>query len=103
MAFAILASSITVNWNPIGTTNTVRGYKIYYGPSSHNYTNFVTTGYVTNTVISNLPPNTLLFFAGTTIGDYGLETTFGNEISKTTNLITNGLPSMVKDFTLVTH
>jgi hypothetical protein len=100
----VISSDVTVSWKHGGTTNTVVGYNIYYGNSTRNYTNFITTGYVTNVVISNLPPNTTFYFAGTTIGVSNSETQIGNELQfvTTSDTIsnTNKLPSEVKNFTL---
>jgi hypothetical protein len=100
MACAVFSSDVKVTWTPIDTTNNVAGYGIYYGPSSRNYTNSITTGYVTSLIVSNLPPNTTLFFSGVTYGYNGLQTDFGNEVQVTTLSTTNGLPSAVKDFTI---
>ena len=96
---AVMSSDVTVTWEHGGASNTVQGYNMYYGPTSRNYTNVVTTGYVTNTVISNLPLNS--FISGTTIGFDNLETEFGNEMQYTNTVpLTNGLPSAVTDFQL---
>jgi hypothetical protein len=99
-ALAVLSSDIDLKWTHGGHSNTVAGYVIHYGPSSKNYTNSISTGFVTNAVVSNLPPNTTLFFSGATVGFDGLHTDLGNEISITTATPTNQRPSAVKDFTL---
>ena len=98
VAAVVLPADVKIGWNHTGTTNEVVGYSIYYGPSSRNYTNQVLLGYVTNTIISNLPPNTPLFFSGTSLGSNNTETAFGNEIQSNPVTPTNQLPSAVKDF-----
>lgn len=102
-ACAVVSSSdVNVRWTHGGSSDTVSGYHIFYGVSPGNYNNSVTTGYVTNTTVSNLPPNTLFYFSGKTIDPFGTETGFGNEVQFLTPGVTNGLPSAVKDFRLVT-
>ena len=100
MVVVVLPADVKIGWNHMGTLDEIVGYSIYYGPSSKNYTNHITTGYVTNTVISNLPPNTPSFFSGTTLGHPNLETEFGNEIQFNPMPPINALPTMVKDFRL---
>jgi hypothetical protein len=97
ISYGVLSSDLKLQWIHGGTTNTVSGYKISYGLSSRNYSNYITTGYVTNTTITNLPSNVPLFFSGTTLGFNDLETDFGNEI-QTIMSETNKLPSAVKKF-----
>jgi hypothetical protein len=92
-------SDVNIGWNHTGTPEEVVGYSIYYGPSSRTYTNYVSFGYVTNATISNLPPNSVIFFSGISHGPYNTETGFGNEIqSSPAPTPTNQLPSAVKDF-----
>jgi len=92
-----MSSNVFVNWDHSGLPDTVSGYNIYYGPSNHYYTNFVTVGYVTNVVISNIP--TPAYFSGKTIAPDGSESAFGNEI-RSTPIPANTLPSMVRDFSI---
>jgi len=96
----VLSSNVKVNWTHGGESNTVSGYNIYYGSSSKNYTNVTKTGYVTNTVISNLSSNSTFYFSGTTLGFNNLETDFGNEVKIITVSKTNTLPGAVKDFVI---
>lgn len=97
-----MSSDVLVLWDHGGTTNSVSGYQIHYGSSSRTYTNFVVTGYTTNTIISNVPPGVLLYYSGKTIGLDGTVTDFGNELEFTVVTPTNTLPSAVKDFRLTT-
>jgi len=102
ISYGVLSSDLKIQWTHGGNNHNVSGYNIYYGPSSRNYTNYVTTGYVTNTIITNLPSNTPIFFSGTTLGFNNLETDFGNELEVTIpSALTNGLPSSVKDFAIM--
>ncbi len=80
---ALATQSVTLVWNPNTDTN-VAGYRIYYGTVSQNYTNVVTVGNVTNTVISGLADATTFFFAATTTDAAGDESAFSNEASFST-------------------
>lgn len=100
-SIAVISSDVIVIWDHSGTTNSVTGYQIHYGTQSRNYTNFVITGYVTNTTVTNLQPNTTFYFSGKTIGTDSSVTDFGNELSITIPSGTNTLPSAVKDFVIM--
>ncbi len=72
--------SVTLTWNPSSATN-IAGYKIYYGPASHNYTNVVVVGNTTSATISGLVAGTTYFFSATTFDGAGDESAFSNEAS----------------------
>jgi hypothetical protein len=74
--FATVSASLT--WLPSADPS-VAGYKIYYGGASHQYTNVVAVGAVTNAVIPGLSPNTTYFFAATSLDSAGDESDFSNE------------------------
>jgi len=99
IAAVVLAADLKLGWNHVGTTNEVVGYKIYYGPSSRNYTNQTTLGYVTNATIS-VPNEGTIYLTATAIGIYDTETEFGNELQTNSLPYTNRLPSAVKDFVI---
>jgi len=70
--------SVPLAWNPSVNTN-VAGYKIYFGVVSHDYTNSIDVGNVTNTTITGLTENTVYYFAATTYDSTGVESAFSNE------------------------
>jgi hypothetical protein len=75
-ASAMVSASLT--WNASSAPN-VAGYNIYYGSGSHQYTNMLAVGAVTNTVISNLTEGVTYFFAAKTCDCTGKESDFSNE------------------------
>jgi hypothetical protein len=76
------ADSIPLAWNP-SVDSYVAGYKIYYGVTSHVYTNSVDVGNVTSATIDGLCQNTTYYFAATSYDANGVESDFSNE----TNLV----------------
>ena len=66
----------------------VTGYNIYYGTSSHNYTNSLSVGAATNVVISGLVENTAYFFAAKAHDGAGNESDFSKETAFTASRIT---------------
>jgi hypothetical protein len=79
ISFPIFAAvNVPLAWNPSINTN-VAGYKIYYGLASHDYTQSVNVGNVTNTTIVGLSENTTYYFAATTYDAAGVESAFSNE------------------------
>jgi hypothetical protein len=74
----LAAVNVPLAWNPSINAN-VAGYKIYYGLASHNYTQSVNVGNVTNTTIVGLSENTTYYFAATTYDAAGVESAFSNE------------------------
>jgi hypothetical protein len=79
---------VTLSWdaptnNTDGSSLTdLAGYKIYYGPSSGNYTNSFNVGNSTSYTLNNLTTGTY-YFAITAYNVAGYESTFSNEVSKT--------------------
>jgi hypothetical protein len=80
---ALASQSVALAWNPNPDTNAV-GYKIYYGSTSHVYTNSVSVGNVTNATIAGLLDGTTYYFAATTYDASGVESDFSNEASYNT-------------------
>ena len=76
---AAAASSLKLVWNQSANTNVV-GYKVYYGAASHNYTNVVLLGNVTNTVITGIVAGIPYYFAATTFTASGAESPISTEI-----------------------
>jgi hypothetical protein len=74
--------SVVASWAP-SPDSAVTGYKIYYGGSSGNYTNFIVAGNVTNSTISGLAGGTTYYFACTAVNGNGGESGFSTEVSYT--------------------
>jgi subtilisin-like proprotein convertase family protein len=76
------AKSITLAWDP-SPDSTVSGYNIYYGAASAQYTNhvFVSGASTTTTTIGNLEDGVTYYFAATSRGSTGEESTFSNEVN----------------------
>ncbi len=70
--------SASLSWIP-NSDPAVTGYNIYYGGASHQYTNLVAVGTVTNAVIAGLADNTTYFFAAKARNSAGNESAFSNE------------------------
>jgi hypothetical protein len=71
---------VPLAWNPSNDPN-VAGYRIYYGSASQLYTNSVTVGEVTNTVIGGLIDGCTYYFAAKSYDSAGNESEFSNEAS----------------------
>lgn len=89
--FVLLASgflsiggqSVTLAWNANSETN-LAGYRLYWGPSTRNYTNRnVVLAPTTQNVVSNLAAGSTTFFAVTAYTDDGLESDYSDEVSYT--------------------
>jgi len=70
--------SVTLVWNA-NTDPNVAGCNIYYGVSSHNYTNMINAGNVTNTTISGLVAGVTYYFAATDYDSVGAQSDYSNE------------------------
>src|SRR5436190_11481760 len=86
--FAQNASDVILAWNP-SPANGVVGYNLYSGTASQTYTNMVSVGNVTNTILTGLVTGKTYFFSVTAIDTAGLESPFSNEIgySVPTNIV----------------
>ena len=79
---ALAAVSASLTW--IASSDpSVTGYDIYYGGTSQQFTNQVSVGAVTTTVISGLTANTAYFFAAKAHDSAGNESDFSNETAFT--------------------
>ena len=76
-AFAV--QDVVVTWNP-SAVDAVAGYKIYYGPSSHNYVNVVDAGNATNVTVTGLADGASFYFAGTTYDALNHESALSEEV-----------------------
>jgi len=74
--------SAVLAWNR-STNATVAGYNVYYGGTSHTYTNVISAGNATNATISGLVQGTTYYFAATSYTAEGLESPFSTEVSYT--------------------
>jgi hypothetical protein len=68
-----------LTWSPSGDPS-VKGYKIYYGTTSHNYTNCVDVGSVTNASIVLPAAGTTYYVAATAYDSTGAESDFSEEM-----------------------
>ena len=73
-------ASVSANLTWVASSDpTVAGYNIYYGSSSHQYTNMVAVGNVTNTAIPGLAENATYFFSAKARDNAGDLSAFSNE------------------------
>ena len=72
------SESVNLAWSASSDTNIV-GYKIYFGTVSHNYTQSVNVGNVTNATITVPAAGTTYYFAATSYNSSGVESDFSNE------------------------
>lgn len=79
----IHAGSVNLAWNP-NTESNLAGYKVYYGLSSHGYTQSVNVGNVTAVTVPNLATGTSYFFAATAVNMNGVEGPYSNEVNALT-------------------
>jgi hypothetical protein len=78
------AADVTVAWDP-NPEPTIKGYFIYYGTSSGNYSNSINAGNATRCVISGLLQGVTYYLAVTAYDGSGNESGFSNEISYSTS------------------
>jgi hypothetical protein len=90
-AATALAGTATLGWDP-PTTNIdstpltdLSGFKIYYGIAPGNYTTTLDVGNVTTYQVSNLSDAATYYFIVTAYDTSGNESSYSNEISKTTS------------------
>jgi hypothetical protein len=77
---AFADGSVTLTWSPSTAANVV-GYNVYYGGTSGDYTNKISTANTTNTIVSGLTQGSTYYFAVTAYDSSGLESPFSNEAS----------------------
>ena len=74
------SQTVTLQWDQSSDPDVVACH-VYYGASSHSYTNFVATGPATTATVSNLVPGQVYYFAATTINSAGLESELSGEVA----------------------
>jgi hypothetical protein len=79
VAFASLAQSVILGWNPSISTNVV-DYHIHYGTNSGSYNFTFDAGNATNCLVSNLVVGVHYYMAATALNAAGSESPFSNEI-----------------------
>jgi len=83
------SGSVSISWEPPATntdgtpTETLTGYKVFYGPASRQYTNSlpVMNPELTSVTIEQLEPATW-YFAVKAVNSAGLESDYSSEVSK---------------------
>ena len=88
---ALAVGSVNLVWNPSPDTD-IDGYNIYYGSASGNYTNKISVGNVTNTMVVALAEGVQYFFAATAYNKSGLESDPSNEASYSVPIISVNQP-----------
>jgi len=82
----VQATSVTLAWNS-STNPIVAGYNLYYGGTSGNYTNVISTGSATTATISGLIPGNTYYFVATTYSAPGAESLDSSEVSYTVPIL----------------
>ena len=82
------AASVGLGWDPVPS---VAGYRLYYGATSRQYTNFVEGPLTTNTV-SGLALGVTYYFAVTAYNDLGIESGFSSEVSYQPAIVASNKP-----------
>ena len=72
--------NVTLGWLQSTDPNIV-GYNIYYGSATHNYTNLISVGNVTNTTVTGLVEGVTYYFSATTYDTANQESDFSTEVS----------------------
>jgi hypothetical protein len=93
--------NVSLAWEPSWDTDVV-GYKIYYGTTSHSYSQWVDAGNATNATIALTNYDTTYYFAATTYDASGAESAFSNETtySAASEVISNPPPPVYTSPTL---
>jgi hypothetical protein len=77
------AAQVTLTWDP-NTESTLKGYKIYYGPTSGgSYTSSVDVGNKATCTVSNLDSSKTYYFVATAYDASGNESGYSNEVKYT--------------------
>ncbi len=77
----VMATSLIVSWNP-NTESDLKGYKVYYGQSSRDYTTSVDVGDVTTYRIDGLSGGNTYYVSVTAYDNSGNESSYSEEVSE---------------------
>lgn len=84
-------TGVTITLGPSPSPGVV-GYKVYYGPLSGVYTNFVDLGNSLTGFVTELTPNWFYYFAATSYDENGVESKYSVE---TTHLVEGDLVQII--------
>ena len=93
---ATALTSLSVTWNQSTNIN-VKGYKVYFGSASQQYTSTIDAGNATNVSISGITPGKTYYFSATSYNAAGLESAFSPEISYTVPLLNPPISAPVRN------
>jgi hypothetical protein len=95
---ALAVQSVTLNWKP-STSPNVRGYKVYYSTTSHNYNNQITiSGDATNATLWGLAGGTTYFFAARSFKNSQEQSDLSTELAYTLPLDATNQPPILTTF-----
>lgn len=77
VSVTLVAGTVSLIWD-WSSDFTVIGYRVYWGGSTHNYTNSIEVGNTNQITITNLWPGTY-WFSATSVDIAGNESAFSNE------------------------
>ena len=86
------SAEITLGWDPSPGKDVV-GYRLWYGPSSRQYTHSIEVGNETRYRVSELDPDSTYFFAITAYDAYGVESAFSKELGPTSFALFQNCPN----------
>ena len=75
----VFAGKVTLAWN--ASSGPVRGYRVYYGSASRNYTNNLNVGNTTTYTVAGLQDDKTYFFAVKAYDNAGNQSNFSNEVN----------------------
>ena len=84
----LFGGTVQLSWYPPATNadgspiNDLAGYRIYYGTTSRDYSNYIDVGNVTTYQISNLTDGRTYYFAATSYDTSENESIYSNEINR---------------------
>lgn len=96
----LFGGTVQLSWYPPATNtdgspiNDLAGYRVYYGTTSGDYSNYVDVGNVTTYQIGNLTDGQNYYFAATAYDTSGNESIYSNEINKFIALPGNPTPDL---------